>query len=44
MKEAGMKLAMVSTGADENHKAAQKAYEKAGYARNIPSINYFQTL
>jgi GNAT superfamily N-acetyltransferase len=38
MKEAGMKVATVSTGGDPSHAAARRAYAKAGFAVEIPSV------
>ena len=44
MREAGMKVATVSTGADPSHAAARRAYEKAGFSVGIPSIWLCRTL
>lgn len=44
MKKAGMKVATVATGGDPSHLAARKAYRKAGFAIEIPSIWMCQTL
>jgi RimJ/RimL family protein N-acetyltransferase len=38
MKEAGMQVATVSTGGDPSHAAARRAYEKAGFKVQIPSV------
>ena len=38
MKEAGMRVATVSTGGDASHAPARRAYEKAGFAVHIPSV------
>jgi len=38
MKEAGMHVATVSTGADPSHAAARRAYQKAGFAVHVPSV------
>jgi GNAT superfamily N-acetyltransferase len=38
MKEAGMKVATVSTGGDASHAPARRAYEKAGFHASIPSV------
>jgi GNAT superfamily N-acetyltransferase len=38
MKEAGMKVATVSTGGDASHTPARRAYEKAGFDVAIPSV------
>lgn len=44
MRAAGMRAATVSTGGDESHAPARRAYEKAGFATGIPSIWYCQPL
>lgn len=38
MKEAGMRVATVSTGGDASHAPARRAYEKAGFTATIPSV------
>jgi GNAT superfamily N-acetyltransferase len=38
MSEAGMKVAVVATGADASHGAARRAYRKAGFDVEIPSV------
>lgn len=38
MKEAGMRVATVATGGDASHAPARRAYEKAGFAVQIPSV------
>jgi len=38
MKDAGMRVATVSTGGDASHAPARRAYEKAGFAVHIPSV------
>jgi len=38
MKNAGMRVATVSTGGDPSHAPARRAYEKAGFAVHIPSV------
>lgn len=38
MREAGMKVATVSTGGDASHAPARRAYEKAGFTAGIPSV------
>jgi len=43
MREAGMSVAMVSTGGDPSHAPARRVYEKAGYIP-LPNVNYFQKL
>jgi ribosomal protein S18 acetylase RimI-like enzyme len=40
MKELGMKSAVVTTGGDEAHAPARRAYEKAGFAGAVPSVEY----
>ncbi|MGB3293254.1 MAG: GNAT family N-acetyltransferase [Phormidesmis sp.] len=44
MKEAGMKVATVATGGDPSHAPARRAYEKAGFAVQIPSVWLCQQL
>ncbi len=41
MKEAGMEVAMVETGADPGHEAARKTYEKAGF-HGWAAVKYFK--
>ena len=38
MKEAGMRVATVAVGGDASHAPARRAYEKAGFAVQIPSV------
>jgi ribosomal protein S18 acetylase RimI-like enzyme len=38
MREAGMRVATVSTGGDDSHAPARRAYEKVGFAASIPSV------
>jgi ribosomal protein S18 acetylase RimI-like enzyme len=38
MKQAGMKVATVATGGDPSHTPARRAYQKAGFDREIPSV------
>lgn len=38
MREADMRAATVATGADESHAPARRAYQKAGFAAQIPSV------
>lgn len=38
MRDAGMRAATVSTGADASHAPARRAYEKAGFSAQIPSV------
>ena len=44
MKKAGMKVATVATGGDDSHLPARRAYEKAGFNVQIPSVWYCRTL
>ena len=44
MREAGMRVATVSTGGDSSHAPARHAYEKAGFNVGIPSIWLCQKL
>ena len=43
MKEAGMSIAMVETGADPGHAPARRTYEKAGFGL-LPIARYFKKL
>jgi GNAT superfamily N-acetyltransferase len=38
MKQAGMKVATVATGGDPSHVSARRAYRKAGFLAEIPSV------
>ena len=44
MKEKGMKAVTVSTGADEGHAPARKAYERAGFKIHQDSVMYCKLL
>lgn len=44
MREEGMKYVTVSTGLDDGHAPARKAYEKMGFKKNLPSIKYYMEL
>lgn len=44
MRKAGMKYARVHTGLDDGHAPARRAYEKAGFQKNLPSVMYYQEL
>lgn len=44
MKDAGMRVATVATGGDESHLPARRAYEKAGFNVQIPSIWFCRKL
>jgi GNAT superfamily N-acetyltransferase len=43
LKEAGMTLAVVSTGGDPGHAPARRSYEKAGYTP-LPIVRYYKVL
>ena len=44
-KEAGMTLAQVTTGLDEGHAPARKAYQRAGFGKaNLESVTYYKKL
>ena len=38
MQAAGMRVATVATGGDPSHAPARRAYEKAGFTVQIPSV------
>lgn len=40
MREAGIKAAIVTTGGDDAHAPARRAYEKAGFLGPVPSLEY----
>lgn len=44
MREAGMICVKVTTGLDDSHAPARRAYEKAGFNRALPSVDYYRTL
>ena len=44
MREAGMRVAVVSTGGDPSHAPARRAYDKAGFNVGIPSVWLCQKL
>ena len=44
MKAEGFQYVSVSTGLDDAHAPARKAYERAGFQKNLPSVRYFQKL
>ncbi len=44
MRQAGMRVATVSTGGDSSHAPARRAYQKAGFKVGIPSIWLCQEL
>ena len=43
MRDAGMRVAMIATGADPGHAPARRTYEKAGYTA-LPGVQYFKAL
>lgn len=44
LKKLGMRLVKVHTGGDPAHVPARRAYEKAGFHLNLPSITYYRKL
>ena len=44
MKELGCVAVMVHTGLDDAHAPARRAYEKAGFEKNLPSVLYYKKL
>jgi ribosomal protein S18 acetylase RimI-like enzyme len=44
LKAAGMQLATVGAGGDPSHAPARRAYEKAGFSVNLPSIYMYRRL
>lgn len=40
MRDSGMKAAVVTTGGDDAHAPARRAYEKAGFSGAVPSVEY----
>lgn len=44
MKAEGIQYVSVSTGLDDAHAPARKAYERAGFQKSLPSVRYFQKL
>ena len=44
LREEGMIYATVNTGLDDGHTPARRAYEKAGFEKNLPSVRYFKKL
>ena len=44
MREAGMKVATVGTGGDPSHAPARRAYQKAGFGAEIPSVWMYRKL
>ncbi len=44
LQEAGMKVAIVATGGDPSHAPAQRAYRKAGFAVELPTVWMYRKL
>jgi GNAT superfamily N-acetyltransferase len=44
MRDEGMVLATVSTGADPSHEPARRAYDKAGFGAGLPSVSLYKLL
>jgi GNAT superfamily N-acetyltransferase len=44
MREAGMRVATVGTGGDPSHLPARRAYQKAGFDVQIPSVWMYRSL
>jgi ribosomal protein S18 acetylase RimI-like enzyme len=44
MKDAGMRVATVGTGGDPSHAPARRAYQKAGFNLEIPSVWMYRRL
>ena len=44
MKAEGFQYASVTTGLSDAYAPARKAYERAGFEKNLPSVRYFQKL
>ena len=44
MQAAGMRVATVGTGGDPSHAPARRAYEKAGFSAQIPSVYMYRLL
>ena len=44
LKQGGMKVAMVGTGGDPSHAPARRAYRKAGFDIEIPSVWMYRKL
>ena len=40
MRDSGMNTAVVTTGGDDAHAPARRAYEKAGFSGAVPSVEY----
>jgi ribosomal protein S18 acetylase RimI-like enzyme len=44
LKERGMRYVKVTTGGDPAHAPARRAYEKAGFSIQLPSVTYYREL
>ena len=44
MREEGMLYAKVHTGLDDGHIPARRAYQKVGFEKNLPSVDYYMKL
>ena len=44
MRKAGMRIATVGTGADDAHAPARRAYDRAGFTEQIPSVYLYRAL
>jgi ribosomal protein S18 acetylase RimI-like enzyme len=44
MRQAGMRCVKVTTGGDDSHAPARRAYQKVGFGCPIPSVTYFREL
>jgi len=44
MRALGMRVAKVGTGLDPSHAPARRAYEKAGFDIQLPSVTYYRKL
>jgi len=44
LRHRGMETVKVTTGLDDSHAAARRAYAKAGFAAALPSVTYYRIL
>lgn len=44
MRSEGIRSVSVTTGADEAHSPARRAYENAGFSQSIPSVTYHRLI
>jgi ribosomal protein S18 acetylase RimI-like enzyme len=44
LRKLGMRFVKVHTGGDPAHAAARRAYEKAGFRLDLPSVDYYREL